>query len=267
MGLRLLFLGDIVGRPGRKAVAGLLPKWREEARFDLVVANGENAAGGVGLTPPIAEELWRAGVDVLTSGNHIWSKKEIVPLLDQDDRPLLRPANYPPGTPGRGVHVVMAAGRWPVGIINLQGRTFMDPIDSPFRIADQCLGTMSDDVRVILVDFHAEATSEKVALGWYLNGRVSAVIGTHTHIPTADERILPGGTAYLTDAGMCGPLDSVLGVETEIILRGFVTQLPVRHEVARTGPTVVSGAEIEVDPDSGKALSIRRVYEIVPVSS
>lgn len=263
----MLFLGDIVGRPGRRAVAELVPKWRAEFGCELVVANGENAAGGVGLTPPVAEELWRSGVDVLTSGNHIWSKKEIIPFLDQDYRPLLRPANYPPGTPGRGVYVTRVGEKWPVAVINLQGRTFMEPIDSPFRVVDQCLSSLPEDVRVILVDFHAEATSEKVAMGWYLNGRVSAVIGTHTHIPTADERILPGGTAYLTDAGMCGPLDSVLGVETEVILRAFVTQLPVRHEIARSGPTVVSGVLIEVDPESGRALLIRRIYEVLPPSS
>lgn len=261
--MKLLFLGDIVGRPGRRAVAEVLPRWQERNGYDLIIANGENAAGGVGLTPPILAELRQAGIDVVTSGNHIWAKKEIIPLLEEGIEPLLRPANFPPGTPGRGFLVATARSGVKVGVINLMGRTFMEPLDSPFRVADSCLAALPPEVKLVLVDFHAEATAEKVAMGWYLDGRVSACVGTHTHVPTADERVLPKGTAYVTDAGMCGPTDSVIGVEVEIILRGFLTQLPVRHEVARGGPVVVDGVEIDVDPETGRAAAIRRVRELL----
>ncbi|MBE3583050.1 MAG: TIGR00282 family metallophosphoesterase [Limnochordaceae bacterium] len=260
--MKVLFLGDIVGHPGRQAVRALLPRWRAEQAVDLVVANGENAAGGTGLTPPVAEELFAAGVDVLTGGNHTWSKKEVDVLLTSNPPRVLRPLNYPPGTPGSGVGVFATPAGENVAVINLLGRTFMQPLDSPFRALDQALLQLAGQVRVILVDFHAEATSEKVALGWYADGRVSACIGTHTHVPTADERILPQGTAYLTDAGMVGPIHSVLGVKTEIILAGFLRQLPVRHEVERRGPVEVNGVWLDIDEASGRARAISRLREI-----
>ncbi len=222
----------------------------------LTIANGENSAGGFGITPPLADELFGYGVDVLTSGNHIWDKREIYDYLPREPR-LLRPANYPDGLPGSGVAVLEARNGARCAILNLQGRSHMAPIDCPFRKADALLAGL-DQVRVRFLDFHAELTSEKTAMGWYLDGRVSAVIGTHTHVPTADTRILPGGTAYQTDAGMTGPYMSVIGVDRQIIIERFLTQLPVRMEAARHGGEL-HGVIVEVDESTGKAASIRRV--------
>jgi metallophosphoesterase (TIGR00282 family) len=259
--MRLVFFGDIVGKPGRRAVGRALSDLRVAQPIDFVVANAENVAGGVGIDPGSARELVAAGVNVLTSGNHVWAKREIVEYLADSDV-LLRPANFAPSVPGWGYTVRAIPGGGAVAVINLIGRTFMGPYDCPFRAADASLTAIGNRARVILVDMHAEATSEKVAMGWYLDGRVTAVVGTHTHIQTADERILPAGTAYLTDAGMCGPVDSVIGVKREQVLRRFLTQMPTRFEVAE-GRVVVQGAVVEVDESTGKATSIRRIQEMV----
>jgi metallophosphoesterase (TIGR00282 family) len=259
--MRLMFLGDVVGKPGRRAVAKILQRLRASEGLEFVVANGENAAGGVGIDPGSARELFAAGVDVLTSGNHIWAKREIVDYLHDSDV-LLRPANFAPGTPGWGYTVKSGPRSQPVAVINLIGRVFMSPYDCPFRTADVVLENIASRARIVLVDMHAEATSEKVTMGWYLDGRVSAVVGSHTHVQTADERILPGGTAYLTDAGMCGPRDSAIGVKREQVLNRFLTQMPGRFEVAE-GPVIVQGAIIDVADDTGLASNIRRFQEVV----
>lgn len=255
--MRILFIGDIVGSPGRRAVALLVPKLRQELALDIVIANGENVAGGRGLTPATANELFSNGIDILTSGNHIWDNREIIPHLDGES-PILRPYNYPPGNPGRGL--LRYKG---LVVLNLLGRTFMQPVDDPFRAADEVLSQLEPG-SLVFVDFHAEATSEKQALGWYLDGRVSAVVGTHTHVPTADPRLLPKGTAYVTDAGMCGAKDSVIGDEIEAVLQLFLTQRPTRLVVAEHSPTLVLNAVlIDVDEESGRARSIERVdYEV-----
>ncbi|HXH21945.1 MAG TPA: TIGR00282 family metallophosphoesterase [Dehalococcoidia bacterium] len=250
--MRVLFIGDVVGKPGRRALEALLPPLREELALDVVVANGENVAGGRGLTDRTARELFEAGVDIISSGNHIWDQKEIIELLDSD-KPVIRPANYPPGSPGRGW--VTHKG---LTVLNLQGRTFMQAIDCPFRTADAVL---ADGLPApILVDFHAEATSEKVAMGWYLDGRVAAVVGTHTHVPTADQRLLPGGTAYVTDTGMTGSRDSVIGFEVEAVHRLFLTQLPTRLPVEeRSRDVKLNAVLIEIEGAAGRALSIQRI--------
>jgi metallophosphoesterase (TIGR00282 family) len=254
--MNLLFIGDVFASPGRRAVAESLPEIVSTERIDLVVANAENAAGGFGITPLVAEELFAMGVDVLTTGNHIWDKREVYDYLDRQSR-LLRPANYPGHSPGHGVHVGRARNGVEAAVINLQGRTHMLAIDDPFRKADEILAALDPSVKVRLVDFHAEITSEKMAMGWYLDGRVSAVIGSHTHIPTADTRILPGGTAYQTDAGMTGPYDSIIGIEKGIVLRRFLTGMPVRMEAAR-GKVELHSVLVEVDEVTGKAVSVRR---------
>jgi len=255
--MNILFIADIVGKPGRKAISGLLPVLIDQHDIKVCIANGENAAGGFGLTEPIVRELHQNGVDVITSGNHLWDRKEIVPILDEDPF-LLRPANYPPEVPGCGATVFEAPGGPAVGVLNLQGRVFITPIDCPFRVADRELRHLKDRTNIILVDVHAEATSEKIALGWYLDGQVSAVVGTHTHVQTADERVLPGGTAYITDAGMTGPHDSVLGVKKKPVLERFLTQLPTHFETA-TSDVRLCGVLIEIDEDSGHATEIRRI--------
>jgi metallophosphoesterase (TIGR00282 family) len=261
--LRLLFLGDVVGRPGRRAVAAFLrtvSRGPVENRPDFVIANGENASGGKGLDPATAEELQDAGVDVLTSGNHVWQNREIVPYLADTTR-VVRPANFAPDVPGRGATVcAVRRSSTVVGVVNLIGRVFMAPADCPFRTADQEIGKLPSECRVVVVDMHAEATSEKVAMGRYLDGRVSLVVGSHTHVQTADDGILPGGTAYLTDAGMCGPENSVLGVRTDRVIERFLTQMPTRFDVA-TGPTLVQGVFVDVDPATGRAHRIERVRE------
>ena len=253
--MNILFIGDIFASPGRRIVADHLQDIVETNRIDLTIANAENAAGGFGLTPSIAEELFGLGLDVLTSGNHVWDKREVYDYLGRQPR-LLRPANYPEA-PGHGAIVWRARNGVDCAVINLQGRTYMPSTDCPFRKADQILGALDPAIKVKFVDFHAEATSEKIALGWYLDGRVSAVIGTHTHVPTADTRILPGGTAYQTDCGMTGPYHSVIGVQTDIIVQRFLTGLPVRMEAARQNPEL-HAVIIDVDEASGKARAIRR---------
>lgn len=257
--MRILFIGDIYGQPGRRIVKEALPVLREEYAPDLILANGENAAAGFGITPPLVEELLDLGIAVLTSGNHIWDKKEILPYLaEHADGRLLRPANYPGSTPGHGLYVGKTTSGIGYAVLNLQGRVFMPSIDCPFRTADALLERIPGNVKIRIVDMHAEATSEKLALGWYLEGRVTAVLGTHTHVPTADETVLPGGTAYLTDVGMTGPYDSVIGVEKELVIQRFLNQLPARFEVAK-GDVRLCGVLIEADAQSGRALSIQRI--------
>jgi metallophosphoesterase (TIGR00282 family) len=251
--VRILAIGDVVGKPGRRAVAALVPGLRRDLRIDIVIANGENAAAGRGLTVATARELLDAGVDVITSGNHIWDQKEILPYLDSE-APVVRPANYPEGVPGRGV--VRFRG---VTIINLMGRTFMYEIDDPFRCADRLLTNIAPGTPIV-VDMHAEATSEKVGMGWYLDGRVSAVFGTHTHVPTADARLLPKGTAFVSDLGMCGPRDSIIGVDPEGPIQKFLTGMPARFVVAEKSPAVqFNSVLIELDDQTGKGRSIERV--------
>ena len=251
-------IGDVIGKPGRKAMDATLSELRRELDLDLVIANGENIAGGFGLTVDTVQELLDSGVDMLTSGNHVWAQKEFIPFLDEG-LPVIRPANYPPRAPGRG-HMVMKG----VLIVNLMGRTFMSPIDCPFRTADQILeeAGRNGSPRIIIVDMHAEATSEKQALGWYLDGRVTAVLGTHTHVPTADARILPKGTGYVTDVGMTGPYNSVIGCETGAVLERFLSQTPQRLTVAG-GPVVMNSVLIEVDPETAKTTHIERVDRMV----
>lgn len=251
----VLFLGDIIGRPGRKALKRYLPAFVEKYSPALIIANAENAAGGIGITESVGQELF-AHVHVLTSGNHIWDKNEALAYIKKEPR-LLRPANYPPENPGKGTYVFEGAKGEKVGILNLQGRVFMEPLDCPFRTADRELKELRQATPVIIVDFHAEATSEKQALGWYLDGKVSAVIGTHTHVPTADERILPGGTAYLTDVGMVGGYNSVIGIKKDQALKRFLTGRPQRFEPGKEG-LVFSAVVVEVDRGSGRALRIQR---------
>lgn len=251
----VLFLGDIVGRTGRRAMDRFLPALVKKYAPSMVIANGENAAGGSGITEDIGKDLF-LHVDVLTSGNHIWDKKEALPYIEREPR-LLRPANYPPVNPGRHSYIFQHAEGVKAAVLNLQGRVFMEPLECPFRRADEEVRGLAAETPVIIVDFHAEATSEKQALGWYLDGRVSAVIGTHTHVPTSDERILPKGTAYITDAGMAGGRDSVIGIDRDQALQRFLTSRPQRFEPSRDG-LFLSGVFIEIDPRTGKALSIRR---------
>jgi metallophosphoesterase (TIGR00282 family) len=256
--MRILAIGDVVGRPGRVIVERCLPELRGELRVDAVIVNCENAAGGAGVTPPGAEKLFRAGVDVLTSGNHVWKKKEAIELLKLDHR-VLRPANYADGAPGAGSVIVETMAGHKIGVLNVQGRVFMpDLVDCPFRCAQKELERLRLVTPVVVVDMHAEATSEKIALGWFLDGKVSCVFGTHTHIPTADERILPQGTAFITDVGMTGPYDSVIGRKTGQILERFLSGLPVRSDVAETN-LQLHGIVVEVDPKTGRASSIERV--------
>jgi len=257
--MRILFIGDIFGQAGRRMVRDTLPLLRDEFEPDLVLANAENAAAGFGITPPLVEELLDLNIAVLTSGNHIWDKKEIYPYLREHlDGRLFRPANYPEEAPGHGLYV----GKTPAGVgyavINLQGRVFMPAIDCPFRKADSLLHGIPPEVKIRIVDMHAEATSEKQAMGWYLDGRVTAVLGTHTHIPTADETVLPQGTAYLTDLGMTGPYESIIGMERQAVIQKFLDQLPTRFEVAK-GDVRLSAALLEADPQTGRALSISRI--------
>jgi 2',3'-cyclic-nucleotide 2'-phosphodiesterase len=253
--MNILFVGDIFASPGRRIVADHLQDIVQTNRIDLAIANAENAAGGFGLTPSIADELFALGVDVVTTGNHVWDKRELYDYLARQPR-LLRPANYA-DVPGNGSVVYRARNGVECGVINLQGRTHMVPTDCPFRKADEILGAMNPGVLVKFVDFHAEATSEKIAMGWYLDGRVSAMVGTHTHVPTADSRILPGGTAYQTDCGMTGPYGSVIGVETDIVIKRFLTGLPVRMEASRKNPEL-HAVIVDVDESTGHARSIRR---------
>ncbi len=257
MTLRIIVLGDIFGNPGRKIVKDSLPKLRELHQPDVIIANGENAAGGFGLTKKVAEELFDLGIDVITSGNHIWDKKEVYPYLQQEQR-VLRPANYPPGVPGSYVHY-LPVGTETLAVLSLTGRVFMGDFDCPFRKFDQLYGEMSQQTRHIVVDFHAEATSEKIAFGWHVDGRASLVVGTHTHVATADQRLLDRGTGYVTDLGMCGPMDGVLGVERQPVIQKFLTQLPNRFTVA-SGRSQLNGVLAELDR-KGKTTEIFRLSD------
>jgi metallophosphoesterase (TIGR00282 family) len=254
--VKLLFIGDIFGHAGRSIVADHLADIRSSQEIDVVIANVENSAAGFGVTPGVADELLRYGIDVMTSGNHIWDKKDIYDYFSRQPR-LLRPANFPQGAPGKGlfIHETKAGAR--CAAINLQGRVYMAQTDCPFRKADEILASLPADVKVRFIDFHAEVTSEKVAMGWYVDGRVSALVGTHTHIPTADTRILPGGTAYQTDCGMTGPYDSVIGVEKEPVLQKFLLAMPVKMEPAKRMVELHS-VIVDVDDATGKAVSVRR---------
>ena len=260
--MKILFIGDIVGEPGRRAVKTLVPLLRLQHRLDAVVANGENAAGGSGITPKIAEEIFSAGIDVITTGDHLWDQKEVLGLLEGEPR-FLRPLNYPPGTVGQGSHVFSGNGRPTFAVVNAQGRTFMPDLDNPFAVVPPEIARLREQTKVILLDFHAEATSEKIAMGRMLDGQVSALVGTHTHVQTADEQIFPGGTAFLCDAGFTGPHDSVLGREVEPVIRRFVTHMPQKFEVARKR-VLLQGALIDVDEETGKARAIQRISEELP---
>ena len=255
--MNILFIGDIFASAGRNAVAGCLQEIISSHHIDLAVANAENAAGGFGLTPLVTEELLSMGLDVLTSGNHIWDKEEAIALIERDQR-VVRPVNFPPGAPGRGFGVFTTGAGERLAVVSVLGRIFMTPYDCPFRAMESVLEKLGSSTRVIFVDFHAEATSEKMALAWYLDGRVSAIVGTHTHVQTADERIFPRGTAYLTDAGMTGPHDSVIGVRKELALRRLMQQMPVRYQPA-DADLRLHGILIEVDAGSGRATSVERI--------
>jgi 2',3'-cyclic-nucleotide 2'-phosphodiesterase len=256
--MRLLFIGDIVARVGRDLVRRSVKSLVEERSIDVVIANGENAAGGAGITREISQELFKAGVHVLTSGNHIWAKREALEFITQEPR-LLRPANFPRGTPGAGSYLWGDDMGRRVGVVNVMGRVFMAPLDDPFAVAKNEISTLRESgARVILVDFHAEATSEKIAMGWHLDGQVTAVVGTHTHVQTADERVLPGGTAYITDVGMTGPHDGVIGMDRAGAVARFVTGLPGRYDAA-TGDPRLHGVIIQADDDTGRAATIERV--------
>lgn len=255
--MKVLFVGDVVGSPGRRILRPALRHLKERLNPDLVIVNGENAAGGNGLTPATAKEIFRAGCDVITTGNHVWDRKEIIPYLSGEPR-VIRPANYPDPAPGSGTFITTAADGSSVAVVNVMGRLFMPAVNDPFRTVDHVLDSLLTRTRSIIVDFHAEATSEKVAFGWHLDGRVTAVLGTHTHVPTADERVLPGGTAYITDVGMTGPYDSVIGVEKKQVLERFLTQRPVRLTPA-SDDVRLAGVVVEVDPSEGRALTIERV--------
>jgi 2',3'-cyclic-nucleotide 2'-phosphodiesterase len=258
--LRILFLGDVMGDPGRKAVSALLPVLKEELGIDFIIVNGENSAGGRGITPKIAIGLMRAGAAVITTGDHIWDQKEIIPFLAEEPR-LLRPMNYPEGTPGQG-SLVLETKKGKVGVINVQGRTFMKMLlENPFPAMEQAVAEMRKETNIIFVDMHSETTSEKCAMGWFLDGQVSAVVGTHTHVQTADERILPQGTAFLCDAGMCGPVDSCIGMQVDNAIERFTTLLPSKGHVAK-GPVKLCGAIVDVDTTTGKALKIERLQRI-----
>jgi len=260
--VRVLFIGDIVGEPGRKAVKTLVPVLRDRHALDVVIANGENSAGGSGLTSKTAEEILSAGVDVVTSGDHVWDQKEVMTLLPNEPR-VLRPLNYPQGTIGHGTHVFKVSGKGLMAVVNLQGRVFMPELDNPFVVGEAEVRKLRTETKIILVDFHAEATSEKIAMARFLDGQISALIGTHTHVQTSDEQIFPGGTAFLCDAGFTGPHDSVLGREIEPVVKRFLTYTPQRFHVA-TGRVLLQGAIVEIDESTGRATSISRVSEPLP---
>src|SRR5467141_964815 len=260
--LTVLFLGDIVGEPGRSAVIAQLPRLKESHALDFIIVNGENAAGGRGITPKITIDLLRAGVSVITTGDHIWDQKEIIAFIDTEPR-LLRPVNYPDGAPGCG-SIVLETAKGKIGVINVQARTFMQPIlENPFRAVQAAVTKMRQETANIVVDVHGETTSEKIAIGRFLDGKVSAVIGTHTHVQTADEQIFPGGTAFLCDAGMCGPASSILGRAIDPIVNRFISNLPTLFPVAR-GQVRLCGVVVSIDETTGRALSITRVNEVIP---
>src|SRR6202011_1678768 len=259
--LRLLFLGDIIGEPGRRAVIEMLPTLKSSWGLDFVIANGENVAAGRGITPKLAIDLLRCGVAVITTGDHVWDQKDVVSFIETEPR-LLRPINYPEGTPGGG-SIVLETAKGKVGVVNVQGRTFMQPsLENPFRLVDEEVRRLRAETHILFVDMHAETTSEKIALGRFLDGKVSAVAGTHTHIQTADEQIFPGGTAFICDAGMCGPTESVLGREIQPIIQRFINCMPVNFPVAK-GQVSLHGILVDIDPNTGKASAIRRIAEAV----
>jgi metallophosphoesterase (TIGR00282 family) len=260
--MKLLFVGDVIGKPGRRALQQLLPRLVDQHRADYVVVNVENSAGGFGVTPDVLKEIEDLPIDVYTTGNHVWDKKEVMELLDRHPK-LLRPANYPDGNPGRGLHLGETAAGIPVAVMNLEGMVFMSNLDSPFHKADRLLAGLDPKYKAIFLDFHAEATSEKQAMGFYLDGRVSAVIGTHTHVPTADERVLPNGTALLTDAGMTGPYESVIGMRADKVLKRFLLQTPSSFEVAKRDVRL-AGAVVDIDEATGKARGIERLLVPAP---
>jgi metallophosphoesterase (TIGR00282 family) len=255
--LKVLFIGDIIGEPGRKMLKAQLRGIMEDHHSDLVIANGENAAGGFGITSEIADELLFLGIDVLTSGNHVWDKKEIEPYLNKQDR-LIRPANYPEGNPGFGSVIISTHSAGDAAVLNLEGRVFMSNLDDPFRVAEREIVKLKNKTPVIIIDFHAEATSEKIAFAWHIDGKASAVIGTHTHVQTADERVLPGGTAFITDVGMTGPTDSVIGVKKEQAIARFLYQTPHRFEIPK-GAVHLDAVVIDIDSATGKARAIERI--------
>lgn len=261
--MKILFIGDIVGRPGRRAVARFLPPLRAEHAPDAVVANAENASGGLGATPETLAELRREGIHAFTMGNHTWRKKALMAELDRA-HDVVRPANYPPGVPGRGAALITLPGGLRLGLVNVLGRVYMEPFGCPFAAAAESVEALRAETPLVLVDMHGEATSEKVAMGWHLDGRCTAVLGTHTHIPTADAWVLPRGTAYMTDVGMCGPQLSVIGTERDTVLGKFLTGIPKKFEVAQ-GPAMFCGALIEADPDSGRALSVTGIVRREPL--
>lgn len=255
--IRILFFGDVMGEPGRKAITDLLPRLKEEYAADFIIVNGENSAGGRGITPKIAIGLMRAGATVITTGDHVWDQKEIIPFFSEEPR-LLRPINYPDGTPGQG-SIVLETKKGKVGVINVQGRTFMKMLlENPFPAMEQAVEEMRKETNIIFVDMHSETTSEKYALGWFLDGKVSAVVGTHTHVQTADERVLPQGTAFLCDAGMCGPINSCIGMDPGTAIERFLSLLPSKNHVAR-GPVRLCGVCVDVDATTGKAVAIERI--------
>lgn len=253
--MKVLFIADVVGQPGREILSNRLPELKEKEKPDLVIANGENAAGGKGLTEPVAQEIFNSGVNVITLGNHAFDRKEIEDAINNPR--ILRPVNYPPNVQGKGFGVYSVDGKGKVAVVNAMGRVYLPIIDCPFRAMNDVLEKLAGETKVIFLDFHAEVTSEKVAMGWYLDGRVSAVICTHTHIPTADEKILPQGTAFITDTGMTGPSEGVIGMDKEIVLKRFLTGLPYPFSVAK-GQTVMQGCIVDIDESTGKARSIRR---------
>ena len=261
--MRILFIGDIVGKPGRECLKSQIPELKKNGRLDFIIANGENAAGGIGMTEKVFDELRADGVDLVTGGNHIWDQQDIYNFIDREPR-MIRPANYPvETTPGLGASVIeKKKGKSRLGVINLMGRVFMKPVDCPFRSADREIAFLKQKAEVIIVDFHAEATSEKQALGWYLDGQVGAVIGTHTHVQTADQRILPGGTAYISDVGMSGLYDSILGVDKGGPLKRFLTQLPHKLSISE-GKTLFNAVIIEINDATGKAETIERISKVV----
>lgn len=254
--MKILFVGDVIGKPGRRLLADLLPRIVDRRRIDYVIVNIENSAGGFGVTREVLTELEALPIDCFSSGNHIWDRKEVIPLLANPK--LLRPENYPEGNPGSGLYIGESAAGVKVATLNLEGQVFMKGIRSPFLVADQVLAALPSDVKIVIVDFHAEATSEKQALGYHLAGRASAVFGTHTHVPTADDRILPGGTAFITDVGMTGPYDGVIGFRHDKVLQRFLTQVPTSFEVAKNDVRL-AGAIVEVDPDTGRATALERL--------
>lgn len=260
--MRVLMIGDIVGQPGRTIVEALLARIKENYQIDLTIANGENAAGGIGITEPVARELFSLGIDVLTMGNHVWDKREVFDFIDRESR-IVRPLNYPQSPPGKGSIILKVNNGSKAGIISLSGRVYMGDLDCPFQTVAAEVARLRSETPLIIVDFHAEATSEKIAMGWYLDGLVSVVAGTHTHVQTADERVLPGGTAYITDLGMTGPYNSVIGVKKELVLAKFLTQLPTRFSVAG-GDMVFSGAVIDIDDTTGRANTVSRIMDYLP---